>query len=438
MKFHCVNTGHAPKDIYSSRVNDKICDCCDGSDEWGTEVNCPNTCIEMGRKAQEERERLRELHSSGYKMRQEYSIQGKQKIEEAKVSLAEKEAQMDDLEKEVEALAAAKEEAEEPEKEAKDAHHAKWEEEREEQKRVQLQADARFGFEELDTNSDGFVTVEELRTRYELDDDEDGDISEEEALGYLGQKQSIDFDAFYETIWEGIADKCQFERPPPPPPSIQPPLAPQEDNRGVDYDDEDSDDEDYDDYDEDDDDDDLRDDQRDDQRGDDTMPEYDDATKELISIADAARNAHREAETRKRNLDREIGDLTKYLDIDYGVAFEFATLHDQCYEYTDREYTYKMCAFGKVTQKSKSGGRETNLGTWGKWYGPSGNLYSVMRYENGEKCWNGPNRSATITLVCGTENQLLSASEPNRCEYAMEFSTPAVCELPKHPSHEEL
>lgn len=36
--------------VPSSRVNDGICDCCDGSDEWlrhgfdGSVPNCPNTC----------------------------------------------------------------------------------------------------------------------------------------------------------------------------------------------------------------------------------------------------------------------------------------------------------------------------------------------------------------------------------------------------------
>ena len=106
------------------------------------------------------------------------------------------------------------------------------------------------------------------------------------------------------------------------------------------------------------------------------------------------------------------------------------------YEFTDREYKYKMCMFGKVTQQSKNGGRETSLGQWGKWHGPPDNLHSVMLYENGEKCWNGPSRSATITIVCGLEEKLMSASEPNRCEYAMEFSTPAVCTT--KPIHEEL
>jgi len=34
--------------VFSSRVNDGICDCCDGSDEWALESHCQNTCEEMG------------------------------------------------------------------------------------------------------------------------------------------------------------------------------------------------------------------------------------------------------------------------------------------------------------------------------------------------------------------------------------------------------
>lgn len=122
MKFHCVNTGHSPKDVYSSRVNDKICDCCDGSDEWGMDITCPNTCLEMGRKALEEQKRLKDLHEQGYKKRLEYSNQGKQKSEDSRASLAQKEAELESIKTEVEALAAAKDAAEEPEREAKDVH----------------------------------------------------------------------------------------------------------------------------------------------------------------------------------------------------------------------------------------------------------------------------------------------------------------------------
>lgn len=428
-----MNAGHRSEDIFSSRVNDKICDCCDGSDEWGTDAGCVNTCQEMGRQAMEERRRLRELHEQGYKKRLEYSAQGKQKAEESQLALTQKEAELELVKKEVEDLAAAKDAAEEPERAAKEEHQKKWEEEKEARAEVERRADAQFGFDELDTNSDGFVTVDELRTRYELDDNEDGDISEEEALGYLNNQQSVNFETFYSSAWEAIADRCQFKRPTPPPQAIEPPYAPPED-KGEDAGEEnDADEEDYD-YDDEDEDED----EGDQGDGGDSMPEYDDATKELVAIADAARTAHREADNRKMNIERDIENLRKYLQVNFGVEYEFSPLYDQCYEFTDREYTYKMCAFSKVTQRPKKGGRETNLGIWGKWSGPSDNIYSVMRYEDGEKCWNGPSRSATITIVCGLEEKLFSASEPNRCEYAMEFTTPAVCEFAKHASHEEL
>ena len=48
-----------------------------------------------------------------------------------------------------------------------------------------------------------------------------------------------------------------------------------------------------------------------------------------------------------------------------------------------------------------------------------------------------------IHLSCGVENQVTSVTEPNRCEYEIKFTTPAVCKEPKNPSegadvHDEL
>jgi len=42
-KFYCENEGHVPVLIFSSRVYDGICDCCDGSDE-AVSSSCVNTC----------------------------------------------------------------------------------------------------------------------------------------------------------------------------------------------------------------------------------------------------------------------------------------------------------------------------------------------------------------------------------------------------------
>ena len=180
------------------------------------------------------------------------------------------------------------------------------------------------------------------------------------------------------------------------------------------------------------------------------MPPYPEETQKLITAADAAREAFHTTDKQLGDVNREVSELEKFLDMDFGTAMEFSPLYEQCYEYTDREYTYKLCAFNKVTQKSKDGGRETSLGTWVSWNGPASSRYSKMLFENGEGCWNGPKRSTRVTVGCGLEEAVISASEPNRCEYAMEFVTPAFCpppppgtpashpDTPKPEHHEEL
>ncbi|KAK3089491.1 hypothetical protein FSP39_004022, partial [Pinctada imbricata] len=174
----------------------------------------------------------------------------------------------------------------------------------------------------------------------------------------------------------------------------------------------------------------------------DKMPDYDDDIKALINAADEARKNFNDAETKKKDIDREVSDLTSYLNTDFGPEEEFAVLKENCFEYTDREYTYKLCPFSSASQRSKNGGGETSLGSWGKWDGPSDNIYSIQKYENGQNCWNGPNRSVKVHLKCGQDHQLTNAYEPSRCEYAFDFTTPCICATPsaddKSPDHDEL
>ena len=58
-------------------------------------------------------------------------------------------------------------------------------------------------------------------------------------------------------------------------------------------------------------------------------------------------------------LSKELENSLKY---DYGAEDEFLPLHGQCFEYTEREYTYKLCPFDVATQRPKDGHGETNLG----------------------------------------------------------------------------
>ncbi|KAJ3363987.1 hypothetical protein HDU91_002791 [Kappamyces sp. JEL0680] len=43
-----------------------------------------------------------------------------------------------------------------------------------------------------------------------------------------------------------------------------------------------------------------------------------------------------------------------------------------------------------------------------------------MHFGNGQKCWNGPERSVTVQLFCSPDEKIISIAEPNMCEYFME------------------
>lgn len=173
----------------------------------------------------------------------------------------------------------------------------------------------------------------------------------------------------------------------------------------------------------------------------DTTP-YDENTQRLIKEANDARNEYNIAEKAVKDIQAEIRRIEEFLEKDFGPDEEFAPLQGQCFDYTDYEYIYKLCPFEKASQQPKSGSVDTRLGTWSKWTGLEDNKYSTMLYDHGQSCWNGPSRSTVVKLSCGSENRITSVSEPNRCEYLFEFTTPAACrELASEHSddvHDEL
>lgn len=51
----------------------------------------------------------------------------------------------------------------------------------------------------------------------------------------------------------------------------------------------------------------------------------------------------------------------------------------------------------------------------------------TLRYENGQHCWNGPNRSTLVVLACAEADEVWKVAEEEKCVYRMEVGTPAVC-----------
>lgn len=169
---------------------------------------------------------------------------------------------------------------------------------------------------------------------------------------------------------------------------------------------------------------------------------YDENTQRLMQEANEARNEYNVADKAVKDLQSEMKRIEDYLEKDFGPDEEFATLQGQCFDFTDYEYIYKLCPFDKVNQQPKTGSADTRLGAWSKWMSSEDNKYATMLYDHGQSCWNGPSRSTIVKLTCGSENRITSVSEPNKCEYLMEFITPAACrELTSEHSddlHDEL
>ncbi|KAK2194125.1 hypothetical protein NP493_2g09049 [Ridgeia piscesae] len=485
--FHCTNAGHKPQYIPSSRVNDGICDCCDGTDEYDSDAQCTNYCKELGKKAREEAERQRQLLEEGRKVYLDYAVRGKESVKEKQERLEQLRAEKDEAERRKNELEGVKKEAEVPETEAKEQHKKAWEEEKARLQSNQENERSDNAFKILDTNNDGVVSVEEMQEHSEFDIDTDGTVSVEEAKEYLEDSEQVDYETFHGKVWPNIKEiytkekekqeaqeeelaKGDTEQPPEPtvapdtttpppeepvttptptaqPPEVDPLLEPEEDlHHNYDDDEEDR-------YNEDEDDDDDDEEEKEEDKKaeveppssasdtDDKMPEYDENTKGLIELADKAREDFNEADRKFRDIESEISKLESLLDIDFGGETEFYPLYGECFEMTDREYTYKLCPFDKATQRSKNGGSETSLGKWSHWDGPDGNKYSVMKFEKGQNCWNGPDRSVKVNVNCGKENQLLTATEPNKCEYEFQFVTPTACSQvpsPADESHDEL
>ncbi|CAR25849.1 hypothetical protein ZYGR_0A04210 [Zygosaccharomyces rouxii] len=61
-----------------------------------------------------------------------------------------------------------------------------------------------------------------------------------------------------------------------------------------------------------------------------------------------------------------------------------------------------------------------------------GNLYQLnnglqLEFENGDQCWDGPRRSATVFVQCSDKQELKKITETSRCRYSVEIESPFGC-----------
>ncbi|KAK3942597.1 glucosidase II beta subunit-like protein [Diplogelasinospora grovesii] len=158
----------------------------------------------------------------------------------------------------------------------------------------------------------------------------------------------------------------------------------------------------------------------------------------LVTAArEALEAAKNELSSKTSTLEEEQRDLEK----DYGPDDIFRALKGKCVSTDSGEYEYELCWMDRTTQKSKKGHGNTNMGNFvridremaddeeradGKGLGKGQRM--VLRYDNGQGCWNGPNRRTDVWLACAETEEVWRVREAEKCVYKMEVGTPAACE----------
>lgn len=155
-----------------------------------------------------EQERYLELLKQGNEIRQRYIEEAKIKVDETKKSLEEYKAQLQSAEELKIDKENVKKQVEELEKEALDKHREeeqKLQKSREEElqkvqdaEAVQRVADV---FKQLDSNGDGILTLDEIKTNLMFDRDNDEVVTDDEAKFYLAGASEVNSDVFSEKVW---------------------------------------------------------------------------------------------------------------------------------------------------------------------------------------------------------------------------------------------
>lgn len=161
-----------------------------------------------------------------------------------------------------------------------------------------------------------------------------------------------------------------------------------------------------------------------------------------VDDSPAVKEARRTRDDTQRDLNNARNDLNRDkedLDRDYGPGGVFRALKDRCVDKESGEYKYSHCFMSKTTQQPKKGGSQTNMGNFvgfdvefvdepskdGRGVGVGERV--VMKYENGQHCWNGPSRSTRVVLACSEVDEIYKVMESEKCVYRMEVGSPAVC-----------
>ncbi|RKP32564.1 hypothetical protein METBISCDRAFT_29472 [Metschnikowia bicuspidata] len=124
-----------------------------------------------------------------------------------------------------------------------------------------------------------------------------------------------------------------------------------------------------------------------------------------------------------QSLQRELEILNQKNMQYYGENDILRAMEQQEYEQKFGDYVYKIKFLNSIYQDN------TLLGRYIGFDGTS------MHFAGGDRCWNGPQRSATLGFACSEKMKISSVYEPQKCQYEILATSPLAC---KDFSEEEL
>ncbi|KAG0318695.1 hypothetical protein BGZ97_003412 [Linnemannia gamsii] len=434
-QFYCANIGHTPSNIKTSRVNDGVCDeeCCDGSDEYDGQTHCPNVCEEVGAKAREENDRIQSIQNEGARLRRGFIKHGKankvsltneletlrDQVDQVQLALNDARAKLDAANEEQGAyLEGSKSEREATRRQQlepliqEQTKRLKYAIEVRDMLKITLQnlkEKHNKNFHDMAVKGtvsgfDDYIVAQGEKT--EVVEDDLASLASDRQFDALVDETSVvlrdigtlhdlldgmkrDYNTEYndeavlaavkvtddfEITWD--SSKLDFA-------DVEHLVLPEE------------------------------------------LPVDSPEAEKFRDATDLAQAAFNEASDKENKIQEGIRDIERKLNMDFGPDETFSQLVDKCFDFKDTEYTYSVCLFGDANQSSHS---STHLGKFSGWEGDN---YDVQMYTGGTKCWNGPERSVKLVMSCGTTTEIVSVTEPEKCEYLFKLQTPAVCPIPE-------
>lgn len=386
-QFYCENKnyGGPGKFIPSSRVFDGICDCCDGSDENSFDPSqpCKDTCLEDGREFRIEQAKRAKAISAGLEKKQQYILQGKQAA-----GGTETDTKIKALNVEYDELKAKRETVQAKVAELESIRDAKRKEFLHQLNKKRVQS---LMLGELNRSQLELLVVKVAAEQL------DSTSLTDEVNQLLRENRAAAKPVAMQVGVDGSVEQVESEE--------------EEDTNDVAiWLPEDDLDLDKDSYGEE-----EKGEEEDDDEGGVSANNNEEQGDELAIESDKLQ----ELDTRTQEIEKELDKLEEERKNDYGPENEWYPLRDKCFEVKADGYTYKMCPYQEAKQD------HVLLGKW-KGFKEDSN-YKVLMFEGGQKCWNGPLRSLTVTVSCGEEEVLEDVSEPSMCEYTAKFQTPAAC-----------